>query len=297
MIRQMAADFPAVVENYLASLAFERGLAENTVMAYRRDLRQYLQFVGEDPVGAAAVGAYVEWLADLGLSPESASRKLAAVKGFHRFLCEEENAPSDPTVGIAAPKRRARLPKALTTDEVFALLDAPAKDTLAGRRDSALLEFLYSTGCRVSEAVGLDLGRVDVEEGTARVTGKGSRQRITLLGGTARMALRSWLLDRLELAGGRTDAVFLNLRGSRLSRIGAWGIVKKAAIRAGLASERVSPHVLRHSAATHMVEGGADLRAVQEILGHASLSTTEVYTRISPGYLHEVYLLSHPRSR
>lgn len=293
----MAADSHAVVENYLASLAFERGLADNTVMAYRRDLRQYLQYVGEDPVGVAAVGAYLEWLADLGLSPESVARKLAAVKGFHRFLCEEEGAPSDPTVGITPPKRRARLPKALTTEEVFALLATPAEDTVAGRRDSALLEFLYSTGCRVSEAVGLDLGRLDIEEGTALVTGKGSRQRITLLGGTARLALRGWLPDRLELAGGQTDAVFLNLRGTRLSRNGAWGIVKKAAIRAGLAADRVSPHVLRHSAATHMVEGGADLRAVQEILGHASLSTTEVYTRISPGYLHEVYLLSHPRSR
>ncbi len=293
----MAADSHAVLENYLASLAFERGLADNTIKAYRRDLRQYLQFVGEDPVGAAAVGPFLEWLAELGLSPESVARKLAAVKGFHRFLCEEENAPSDPTVGIASPKRRARLPKALTTEEVFALLATPAEDTVAGRRDAALLEFLYSTGCRVSEAVGLDLGRLDIEEGTALVTGKGSRQRITLLGGAARMAVGSWLLDRLELARGRTDAVFLNLRGTRLSRNGAWGIVKKAAIRAGLVADRVSPHVLRHSAATHMVEGGADLRAVQEILGHASLSTTEVYTRISPGYLHEVYLLSHPRSR
>lgn len=285
------------MENYLASLAYERGLADNTIMAYRRDLRQYLQFVGEDPVGAAAVGAFLEWLAELGLSPESVARKLAAVKGFHRFLCEEEGAPADPTAGIAPPKRRGRLPKALTTEEVFALLATPAEDTVAGRRDSALLEFLYSTGCRVSEAVGLDLGRLDIEEGTALVTGKGSRQRIALLGGTARIAVGSWLFDRLELARGRTDAVFLNLRGTRLSRNGAWGIAKKAAIRAGLAADRVSPHVLRHSAATHMVEGGADLRAVQEILGHASLSTTEVYTRISPGYLHEVYLLSHPRSR
>ena len=293
----MVADVHAVMENYLASLAFERGLADNTVMAYRRDLRQYLQFVGEDPVGAAAVGAFLEWLAELGLSPESVARKLAAVRGFHRFLFEEEGAPSDPTVGIPPPKRRERLPKALSTDEVFALLATPAGDTVAGRRDSALLEFLYSTGCRVSEAVGLDLGRLDIEEGTALVTGKGSRQRITLLGGAARLAVGGWLPDRLELARGRTDAVFLNLRGTRLSRNGAWGIVKKAAIRAGLAADRVSPHVLRHSAATHMVEGGADLRAVQEILGHASLSTTEVYTRISPGYLHEVYLLSHPRSR
>ncbi len=293
----MGTDPHAVLENYLASLAFERGLADNTVVAYRGDLRQYLQFTGEDPVGAAMVGAFLEWLAELGLSPESVARKLAAVKGYHRFLCEEGDASDDPTIGVSVPKRRERLPKALATEEVFAMLATPAITTVAGRRDAALLEFLYSTGCRVSEAVGLDLGRLDTEQGAALVTGKGSRQRITLLGEAARQAVRSWLADRLELARGRNDAVFLNLRGTRLTRVGAWGIVKKAAEAAGLSPDRVSPHVLRHSAATHMVEGGADLRAVQEMLGHASLSTTEVYTRISPGYLQEVYLLSHPRSR
>ncbi|MCE2527958.1 MAG: site-specific tyrosine recombinase XerD [Actinomycetia bacterium] len=292
----MAFDSHSRLEEYLASLAYERGLAHNTVTAYRRDLRQYLQFVGENEFGPARVGKYLEWLADVGLSPGSVARKLAAVKGYHRFLHEEEEV-ADPTVGIVAPKQPQRLPKALATHEVFALLDSPAVTTAGGRRDAALLEFLYSTGCRVSEAVGLDLVHLDVEDGIALVTGKGSRQRITLLGDAARRAVNNWLVDRLELARGRTDAVFLNLRGTRLTRIGAWGVVKKAAERAGIPSDRVSPHVLRHSAATHMVEGGADLRAVQEMLGHASLSTTEVYTRISPGYLHEVYLLSHPRSR
>lgn len=285
-----------IVENYLASLAYERGLADNTISAYRRDLRQYLQFAGEVHPGSVRVGRYLEWLAELGLSAGSVARKLAAVRGYHRFLSEEEGV-DDPTIGIVGPKQPQRLPIALTTNEVFALLETPSPATVGGRRDAALLEFLYSTGCRVSEAIGVDVGHLDLEDGVALVTGKGSRQRITVLGEAARQATKRWLVDRLELAKGRSNAVFLNLRGARLGRVGAWGIVKKAAERAGISSERVSPHVLRHSAATHMVEGGADLRAVQEILGHASLSTTEVYTRVSPGYLQEVYLLSHPRSR
>lgn len=286
----------ATLDTYLASLAYEKGLAENTLLAYQRDLRQYLDFAGEGEMGKALVGQFLQRLFELGLAPGSVARKLAALKGYHRFL-EEEAGVADPTVGIAAPKQPRRLPKALGTHEVFALLETLDVSTVGGRRDSALLEFLYSTGCRVSEALGLDLGRLDVGEGVALVTGKGSRQRMTLLGEAGRRAIERWLADRLELARGRTEAVFLNLRGARLSRVGAWGVVKKAAERAGIPPERVSPHVLRHSAATHMVEGGADLRAVQEMLGHASLATTEVYTRISPVYLQEVYLLSHPRSR
>ncbi len=292
----METPSPTAVESHLALLAYERGLADNTIAAYRRDLGQYLGFVEEHGPGPDQVERYLEWLFQRGLSAGSVARKLAAVKGFHRFWLEEEGV-DDPTVEVEAPKPERRLPKALTTHEVLTLLETPTPESVGGRRDSALLEFLYSTGCRVTEAVALDLGRLDVEEGTAVVTGKGSRQRVVLLGAAARQAVGNWLVDRLELAGGRTDAVFLNLRGSRLTRTGAWGIVKKAARRAGVAPERVSPHVLRHSAATHMVEGGADLRVVQELLGHASLSTTEVYTRVSPGYLQEVYLLSHPRSQ
>lgn len=292
----METPSPTAVESHLALLAYERGLADNTIAAYRRDLGQYLGFVEQHGPGPDQVERYLEWLFQRGLSAGSVARKLAAVKGFHRFWLEEEGV-DDPTVGVEAPKPRRRLPKALTTHEVLTLLETPTPESVGGRRDSALLEFLYSTGCRVTEAVALDLGRLDVEEGTAVVTGKGSRQRVVLLGASARQAVGNWLVDRLELAGGRTDAVFLNLRGSRLTRTGAWGIVKKAARRAGVSPERVSPHVLRHSAATHMVEGGADLRVVQELLGHASLSTTEVYTRVSPGYLQEVYLLSHPRSQ
>lgn len=286
----------STLDDYLAHLAYIRGLADNTISAYRRDLRQYLRFVEENPMGPTPVEGFLMWLAERGLSPASVGRSLAAVKGYHRFLHQEKGI-EDPTVGVRAPRQVRRLPKALTTHEVLALLDSPLPTTVGGRRDSALLEFLYSTGCRVGEAVALDLHQLDLEEGLARVTGKGSRQRVVLLGDVGKQAIRTWLADRLELAKGRTAAVFLNLRGGRLTRTGAFGIVKKAAVRAGIAPEKVSPHVLRHSAATHMVEGGADLRVVQEMLGHASLETTEVYTRVSPGHLQEVYLLSHPRSR
>ena len=292
----MGLHSPSTLESYLACLAYERGLADNTISAYQRDLRQYLRFVGEEPVNSARLGQYLQWLAELGLSPGSVARKLAAVKGYHRFLSDEKGL-DDPTIGVSGPKQAQRLPKALTIPEVLALLGTPPITTVGGRRDAALLEFLYSTGCRVSEAVGLDLVHLDLRAGVALVTGKGSRQRITILGEEAGKAVGAWLVDRSKLVKGGTSAVFLNLRGTRLTRIGAWGIVKQAAERAGIPPDRVSPHVLRHSAATHMVEGGADLRAVQEMLGHASLSTTEVYTRISPGYLQEVYLLSHPRSR
>ena len=285
------------LENFLSTLAYERGLAHNTLLAYRRDLRQYLLFIEESPFTPQRIVDFVEHLAEIGLSLKSVARKLAAIKGFHRYLCDEEGVKLDPSVNVKPPKLPRSLPKALTTDEVFALLNAPNRSTISGLRDLTLLEFLYSTGCRASEAVGLDIGHLDIEQGVAIVTGKGSRQRIVLMGVQSREIMEQWLWRRVDLARNKTQAVFLNLRGSRLSRISIWNIVKLYAKRAGLSPERVSPHVLRHSAATHMVEGGADLRTVQEMLGHANLSTTEVYTRVSPGFLHEVYVLSHPRSR
>ncbi len=204
---------------------------------------------------------------------------------------------ADPLSTLDPPRRADSVPKALDVDDVFRLLEAPDPTTAAGRRDRALLEFLYGTGTRVSEAVGLDLADLDLEAGTVRVLGKGARERQVPLGRGARDALRPWLADRWELAGTRTDAVFVNLRGRRITRQGVFDIVKKAAMRAGLESSEVSPHVLRHSAATHMLERGADLRTVQEILGHANVSTTQVYTRVSPQHLLEIYVQSHPRSR
>ncbi len=283
----------AVVE-YLGSLRVERGLSAHTVAAYRRDLHQYLTFLdGRDP-SPDLVADFVHHLRDRGLAPSTVARKLAAVRGLARFMVAEGFAAEDPTRLVDPEARRPAIPKALTVEEVFAVLASPDPSTTPGRRDRALLEFLYATGARVSEAVALDLADVDLSERRALVTGKGARQRLVPLGGEAVRAIEAWLPDRLRLLRGGHDAVFLNLRGGRLSRQGAYGIVRAHARRAGVGG--VSPHVFRHSAATHMLQAGADLRTVQEMLGHASLSTTQVYTKVSPQHLLEVYVQSHPRS-
>jgi integrase/recombinase XerD len=275
----------------------ERGLSHNTLSAYRRDLDEYLDFVGDGPTDEPTVAAFVEHLRSRRLAPASVSRKMAAVRGLHRHLVAEGSASEDPTVLVDRPRLAAALPKALEVNEAIALVEAPDITTVGGRRDAALLEFLYGTGCRVSEAVGLDLAQLDLVERTALVTGKGSRQRLVPVGGAAVTAIERWLPDRLELAKPDHDAVFVNLRGGRLSRQGAFLVVRTAATRAGIPPERISPHVLRHSAATHMIEGGADLRSVQEMLGHANVTTTQVYTRVSPQHLLEVFVQAHPRSR
>jgi integrase/recombinase XerD len=206
-------------------------------------------------------------------------------------------AESDPTLLLDSPRRGRPLPQALTVEQMADLMEAPDTATALGRRDRALLEFLYATGARVAEAVALDQIDLDLQAATALLTGKGGRQRMVPLGSHAVAAVEAWLPDRLALrrAGRDPGAVFLNARGGRLTRQGVFGIVRKQAHRAGLPVERVSPHVLRHSMATHMVEGGADLRSVQELLGHASISTTQIYTSVSPRHLLEVYVLSHPR--
>jgi integrase/recombinase XerD len=287
----------ACLEEFLSSLAAEHGRSRNTVSAYRRDLRQYLGYLeGREP-DPSLIDQWVAHLADSGFARSTIARKTAAVRGFHRFMVAEGMRDADPLATIDPPRRADSVPKALDVDDVFRLLEAPDPSSAAGRRDRALLEFLYGTGARVSEAVGLDLADLDLEAGTARVLGKGARERQVPIGRGARDAIRSWLADRWELAGTRTDAVFVNLRGRRLTRQGVFDIVRKAAVRAGLESGDVSPHVLRHSAATHMLERGADLRTVQEMLGHANVSTTQVYTRVSPQHLFEIYVQSHPRSR
>jgi integrase/recombinase XerD len=290
---------PDQISEYLAALAAERGLAAATISAYRRDLRQYAAFVGETTPNPAIVSGFVRSLYTRGLAPASIARKLAAVRGLHRFLLGEGLSTEDPTVLVETPQRKGALPKALTVEEVFRLLEAPDCGTPSGRRDRALLEFLYASGARVAEVVGLDQLDVDLESGTAVLTGKGSKQRMVPVGRPACRALEGYLPDRLasRIPGRDSGAVFLNARGGRLTRQGVWGIVRRHARRAALDPKRVSPHVLRHSAATHMVEGGADLRTVQEMLGHANISTTQVYTRVSPRHLLEVYATCHPRSR
>jgi len=287
------------VEEYLASLASERGLSRHTVSAYRRDLSQYLAFLDGEPTNPSQVEGFVRSLHQRGLAASSVARKTAAVRGLHRFRVTEGLADDDPTALVDAIKRARALPKALSLDDVLALLETPDLSAPAGRRDRAILEFLYATGSRVSEAAGLNLEDVDLESATAIVTGKGNKQRLVPLGGYATRAIEAYLPDRLGIrrSGRDSGALFLNLRGGRLSRQGLWGIVRKAADRAGISPDRVSPHVLRHSAATHMVERGADLRSVQQLLGHATITTTQVYTRVTPQHLLEVYVTSHPRSR
>ncbi len=292
-------DLAAGIDEFLVALRAERGLAANTVAAYRRDLDQYATFLHGEWPHPDQVSAWVASLRRRGRKDTTVARKLASVRGLHRFLVAEGFAAEDPTVLVDSPRRPRPLPKALEIDEIERLLQSPDRSTVPGRRDLALLEFLYATGSRVTEAVGLDVLDVDLETATVIVTGKGSKQRLVPIGRHAVAALDAAIADRPSLQTGkrRSDALFLNRRGGRLTRQGAWLIVRKHARRSGIPDDRISPHVLRHSAATHMVEGGADLRTVQELLGHATMSTTQVYTRVSPQHLYEIYVASHPRSQ
>jgi integrase/recombinase XerD len=285
------------VEEFLASLRAERGLSPATVDAYRRDLAQYTAYLdGRRPDTEAASG-FVHSLAERRLAASTISRKIAAVRGLHRFMVAEGLADDDPTLLLETPRRGRPLPKALTVEDMLRLIEAPDTTTPLGRRDRALIEFMYATGARVAETVALDQIDLDMIAATALLTGKGGKQRLVPVGSHAVRAIEDWLPDRLALrrTGRDSGAVFLNSRGGRLSRQGVFGIVRKQAVRAAIPTDRVSPHVLRHSMATHMVEGGANLRTVQEMLGHASISTTQIYTRVSPRHLLEVYVLSHPR--
>ena len=287
------------VDEYLIALRVERGLAANSIAAYQRDLNQFMLFIqGQEP-SDRDIERWIKELRSEGLADSTISRKIASLKGLHRFLVAEGFRDLDPTALIDAPRRPDPFPKALTVDEAIRLVEAPGVASAQARRDSALLEFLYGTGARVSETIGVDLSDLDLTERVVLLTGKGAKQRLVPLGGKAVAAIRSWLPDRLSLvrreAGG--DPVFLNLRGGRLTRQGVFDVVRKHAGHAGIEPRRVSPHVLRHSAATHMVEAGADLRTVQEMLGHATISTTQVYTRVSPAHVMEIYVQAHPRSR
>lgn len=281
------------IDEFLVHLAIERGLARNTTVAYRRDLVQYAAFLGNRAPSASLVEEYLASLT--GLAPTTIARRTASLRMFHRFLVSEGQQNVDPTLLIQTPKRGRPLPKSLDVETVERLVEAPDITTTLGRRNRAILEFMYASGARVSETVALDVLDLDLVDRLATVTGKGDKQRLVPLGSLACDAVAAWLPDRMEIA--TSDAVFVSNRGGRLSRQSIWNIVKAAGIAAGIEPGELSPHVLRHSAATHMVEGGADLRTVQEILGHASISTTQIYTRVSPRHLYEVYVEAHPRSR
>jgi integrase/recombinase XerD len=296
-------------EEFLSWLAVERGRAANTIAAYRRDLRAYEAWLrgrglSVDAVGEAAVADYIAVLRGAGRAPASVARAVVALRSMHRFLLDEGLATSDPTDELATPRVPQGLPKALDEEEVARLLAAAAGDEPRDRRNRAILEVLYGTGMRISELVGLDLADVSLDERAARVIGKGDKQRLVPLGRFAADALAAWvgpggrgsMAPRRWARRGDAEAVFLNARGGRLSRQGAWGVVRAYAVRVGLA-DRLTPHVLRHSCATHMLDHGADIRVVQELLGHASITTTQVYTKVSADRLRQVYESAHPRAR
>nr|WP_281269675.1 site-specific tyrosine recombinase XerD [Phytoactinopolyspora halophila] len=296
---------------YLDHLAVERGLAANTLASYRRDLRRYLDFLrdaGRAEPTDITEGDVTTFLRSLRegtetyppLGTSSAARTVVAVRGLHRFLCREGMTVADPAGSVRPPTPPRRLPKAIPLDQVERLLEAASVgDGPRALRDRALLEFLYGCGARISEAVGLDRDDIDLEAGTVLLRGKGSKDRIVPVGSYARDAVEAYTVRGRPVlleAGKGTPALFLNARGGRLSRQSAWSVLRAAAERAGLAAT-VSPHTLRHSFATHLLDGGADVRVVQELLGHASVSTTQVYTLVTVEQLREVYAAAHPRAQ
>jgi integrase/recombinase XerD len=314
------------IRTYLDHLGVERGLADNTLKSYRRDLRRYVEHldaagIGDlDDVTEQTVAGFLMALREgerdhPPLSASSAGRTVVAVRGFHRFAVKDGLARTDPSVGVRPPTPAKRLPKALPLADVEAILEAAGSaGTVLALRDRALLEVLYGTGARISEAVGLDVDDVDLGDpdatgGTVLLRGKGGKERVVPLGRFAREALSAYLVRaRPELvsassttkgAGSTTKgagALFLNARGGRLSRQSAWTVIVRSAERAGVEAD-VSPHTMRHSFATHLLEGGADVRVVQELLGHASVTTTQVYTLVTVDTLREVYAAAHPRAR
>ena len=309
--RAMSDEISRQADRFLDHLTVERGLSPNTLSAYRRDLRRYLGFLSSWGITDAreareeAVAAFVVHLSSgthggdaRPYKASSIGRTMSAVRSFHRFLIRDGDSDRDPTAALVRPKVPRGLPRPLATDEIERLLSAPPVGDPVGLRDRAILELLYGSGLRISELVGLDVDDLDLEEGAVRVLGKGGKEREVTLGRFGREAVSSYLARaRPEYASPRSrGALLLNQRGGRISRQGCAQILAKYVKSAGI-SRRVTLHTLRHSFATHLLEGGADVRVVQELLGHASVATTQVYTLVTREHLREVYYTSHPRAR
>lgn len=299
------------MDRYLDHLTVERGAAANTVSSYRRDLERYRLYLtsrGIDRLSEVTENDVREFLVDLrrgdaeaGVTPladSSIARTLVAVRGFHKFASAEGVVDVDVAHAVRPPRPARRLPKSLPVDEVLAILDsAGAADHPRALRDRALLELLYSCGARISEAIALDVDDIDTGTRAVRLSGKGGKERVVPVGGPAVEAIDAYLVrGRPALASRANPALFLNARGGRLSRQSAWQVLVDAAQRVGL-DKAVSPHTLRHSFATHLLDGGADVRVVQELLGHASVTTTQVYTLVTVNTMREVYATAHPRAR
>ncbi|MDN5364283.1 MAG: integrase/recombinase XerD [Eubacteriales bacterium] len=292
-----------LIDAFIHYLTVERGLAENTIISYRRDLIQFKKFLQQEKgsnikdVGRNVILAYLLFLQKEGRAPATSSRHLAALKSFFSFLINERLIERDPTVNLESPKQEKRLPKVLTVEEVDLLLAQPQPVDPAGMRDKAMLELLYATGIRVSELISLDVEHVNLELSYIRCFGKGAKERIIPMGSVARRWVRTYLVrgrPRLLKSPGER-ALFLNHHGRRMTRQGFWKIIKKYAAAAGIKKD-ITPHTLRHSFATHLLENGADLRSVQEMLGHADITTTQIYTHLTRGRLKEVYSKTHPRA-
>lgn len=293
----------ALLDHFVTYLRAERNLAPKSVEAYATDVRDYL--VEIDKRGVTVEGAtredvleHLAYLGKKGLSPRSRARHLAALRGFHRFLEDEKLAPADPTADLDTPRSARKLPVFLNLDEVERLLEAPDVKTLAGVRDRAMIEVLYATGLRVSELVSLGINDVNLTDGYVITLGKGRKERIVPLGKKAMEAIKVWLEGpRFAVLKGReSKALFVSPRGKGLTRMGFWKLLRRHARVAGI-TKNLSPHKLRHSFATHLVERGADLRAVQAMLGHADLATTQIYTHVDSKRLRSVYDDKHPRSK
>ena len=295
-------DLARAKREYLDYLAIERGSSANTVEAYGRDLERYLAFLADrgvrDPesVTRAVIEEHIAALVEVGLAPTSVERAVSAIKGFHRFMVAEQICTAHPTADLPLPAKPKHLPDVLSIEQAQALLDQTFRDTVLDQRDRAILEVLYGCGLRVSELCGLDQREVYLDDEMLRVLGKGSKERVVPIMGGAAEALGSYLVRwRPQLVGKKlTGAVFLNARGGRISRQSVHAICEKYGKLAGI--EGLHPHTLRHSFATHMLEGGADLRIVQEILGHANIATTQLYTHVDRTHVRMAYLAAHPRA-
>jgi len=291
------------VAEYLGSLQSERGASRNTLAAYRRDLDDFLRFLRSRRLTPASVAAdhVVSWLEALrarGLAPSSVARRLSALRGFYRHLVREGDVQRDPTEHLDSPRAARPLPRALSMDSATALVEAPDARRPAGVRDRAVLELLYATGMRASECLGLGLEDLNLTAGYVICTGKGGKQRLVPVGAEALSWVRRYLREVRPRDTRRRDSgrLFVNPRGGPLSRQSLWTIVRRAATAAGL-KRRVSPHVLRHSFASHLLEGGADLRSVQAMLGHADISTTQIYTHLPTAAIQRMYRTFHPRAQ